>query len=133
MHIHRSLSCILSIFISIRFICLGGITQTDKWFRLYFVPRKLTETVTPYTLRLHYNAVLYNADSIITRSPRGSQIFSQYNMCENVSRRSRFTQCKLCNSYSLCIFQPSLTPLISPRGGVNGHSIYKAYIIGHHV
>ena len=38
-----------------------------------------------YTLQLHYNAVLYNAvlynvDSIITRSPRGSQIFFQYNV-----------------------------------------------------
>ena len=32
------------------------------------------------TLQLHYNAVLYKADSIITRSPRGSQIFFQYNV-----------------------------------------------------
>jgi len=47
------------------------------------------------TLRLHYNAVLYNADSIITRSPRGSQIFFQYTVCENVSRGLRYTQCKL--------------------------------------
>ena len=42
----------------------------------------------PNTLRLHYNAVLY------TRSPRGFQIFFKY-MCENVSRRSQYTQCKL--------------------------------------
>jgi len=35
-----------------------------------------------------YNAVLYNADSIIT-SPRGSQVFFQYTVCESVSRRSR--------------------------------------------
>jgi len=56
-----------------------------------------------YTLRLHYNAVLYNTDSIITRSPHGSQIFFQYTMCENVSRWSRYTHCKLWKSYSLCI------------------------------
>ena len=31
------------------------------------------------TQRLHYNAVLYNADSIIMRSPHGSQIFSRVN------------------------------------------------------
>ena len=32
------------------------------------------------TLQLHYNVVLYNTDSIITRSPLGSQIFFQYNV-----------------------------------------------------
>ena len=63
------------------------------------------------TLRLHYNGVLYNADSIITWSPHGSQIFFQYTMCENVSRRSRYTQCKLWKSYSLCISLPSFTPV----------------------
>ena len=42
------------------------------------------------TLRLHYNA-----DSIITWSKGGSQIFVQYTMCENISRRSWYTQCKL--------------------------------------
>ena len=67
-----------------------------------------------HTLRLHYNAFLYNADSIITRSPRGSQIFIQYTMCEHVSRQSRYTQCKL--------WFPSQVwhQLIFPRGGVNG-------------
>ena len=47
------------------------------------------------TLRLHYKAVLYNADSIIKWYQRGSQIFYLYNVCENVSRPSRYTQCKL--------------------------------------
>ena len=74
------------------------------------------------TLRLHYNAVLHNADSIITWSPRGSQIFFQYTMCENVSRRSRYTQCKLWKSYSLCISLPSLSPVnlvIRVNGSLN--------------
>ena len=53
------------------------------------------------TLRLHYKAVLYNPNSIIKQSPRGSQIFFQYTVCENVSRRSRYTQCKLWKLYSL--------------------------------
>ena len=55
------------------------------------------------TLRLHYNAVY---------------IYFQY-ICENV-RRSQYTQCKLWNSYSLCISYPSLTPVNLPWGGVNG-------------
>jgi len=37
------------------------------------------------TLRLHYNAGLYNADTV----------------CENISRWSRYSQCKLWKSYSL--------------------------------
>jgi len=57
----------------------------------------------------------YNADSIITLSPR-----FQYFVSENVSRRLRFTQCKLWNSYSLCISEPILTPVNLPWGGVNG-------------
>ena len=56
---------------------------------------KLSQIPDVNTLRLHYNAVLYNADSIRTRSLRGSQIFFQYTMCENASRRSWYTQCKL--------------------------------------
>jgi len=55
------------------------------------------------TLQLHYNAVLYNAVLYITRSPRRSQLFFQYTMCENVSRWSQYTQCKLWKSYYLCI------------------------------
>ena len=70
-----------------------------------------------YTLRFNYKQFschinyfflchLFNilhCDSIITRSPHGSQIFFQYTVCENISRRSRYTQCKLWKSYSLCI------------------------------
>ena len=33
---------------------------------------------------------LLNADSIIMRSPHDSQIFFQYNMCENVKIRTPF-------------------------------------------
>jgi len=47
------------------------------------------------TLRLHYNVVLYTADSIIMRSLCGSQLFSQFNVFENVSRQSQYTQCKM--------------------------------------
>ena len=72
-----------------------------------------------HTLRLHYSAVLYNADTILTWSPRCSQIFLQYTVCENISRRSRYTQCKLWKSFSLCISKHSLTPVNLPRGGVN--------------
>jgi len=39
----------------------------------------------------------------IMRSTRGFQIFFQCTMCENGTRRSRYTQCKLWKSYSLCI------------------------------
>ena len=53
-------------------------------------------------------------------SPRGSQIFSQYNLCENVSRRSWYTQSKLWKSYSLCMSEPSLTTVNLPWGGDNG-------------
>jgi len=53
---------------------------------------------------------------LITRSPHGSQIYFQCNMCENVSTQLRYTQCKLWKSYSLY-----LTPVTVnlPRGGVN--------------
>ena len=42
------------------------------------------------TMRHHYNA-----DTIIMRSPCGSQILFQYTVWENISRWSRYTQCKL--------------------------------------
>ena len=83
--------------------------QGKYWYHCYNVlgiTRSLTGDWTRgqhSTLRLYYNAVLYNADTITTRSPRGSHIFFQYTMCENVSRRSQYTQCKLWNSYYLCI------------------------------
>jgi len=54
-------------------------------------------------IQKYVQGYLSPADIIITWSPHGSQIFFHYNMCENVSRRSRYTQCKLWNSYSLCI------------------------------
>ena len=60
--------------------------EKSNWLK----PKKST------TFRIH-------CDSIITRTLRGFQIFSQYNVCENVSRWLRYTQCKLWKSYSLCI------------------------------
>jgi len=42
--------------------------------------KRFQSTRINHTLRLHYNAVLYNSDTIITRSPRCSQIFFQYTM-----------------------------------------------------
>ena len=69
-----------------------------------------------------------HCDSIITLG--GSQIFFQCTMCENVSRRSRYTQCKLLVGIS----QPRLTPVnLPPEAGATGHSIYNAYVIGGHV
>ena len=43
------------------------------------VTMKVTKQVMDFTLWLHYNAVLYNVDSIITWSPRGSQNRPRYN------------------------------------------------------
>ena len=84
---------------------LNNLLNFKKWMSFWSNLKSVKQYIIPMvaTLRLHYNSVLYNADSIITRSPHGSQIFSQYNMCENISRRSRYTQCKLWKSYSLCI------------------------------
>ena len=71
------------------------------------------------------NAVLFDANPIITWSPLGPKVFFQYNMCENVSRRSitlnipLYKQSKLWKSCSLCISWPSLTPVNLPWGGVN--------------
>jgi len=49
---------------------------------------------------------------------------NRYNiMCENVSRRSQYTQCKLW-SCTPCVF-PS-HQLISPEAVSTGHSIYNA-------
>ena len=64
--------------------------------------------------------LLVHCDSIITRSLRGSQMFFQNTRCESVSRRSRYTQCKLGKSYSLCFSSLVWHQLIFPRGGVNG-------------
>ena len=43
------------------------------------VTMKVTKQVMDFTLWLHYNAILYNVDSIITRSPRCSQNRPLYN------------------------------------------------------
>ena len=51
-----------------------------------------------YTLQLHNNTVLYNAHSVITRSHIWLPIFFKYIMYKNVSRQSRYTQCKLWKS-----------------------------------
>jgi len=40
------------------------------------------------TLRLHYNAVLYNAESVLTQSPRGSQILFE-NEINTVNRAAQ--------------------------------------------
>ena len=64
------------------------------------------------TFRIH-------CDSIITRSLRGFQVFSQYNVCENRTP---------------CVFPSQVWhQLISPEAVSTGHSIYNAYVIGNHV
>jgi len=84
-------------------------------------------------LWFHYNTILYNTISIETRLPLGSQIFVQYNMWQNVSKRSRYKQCKLWNSYS-CVFSSQVWhQFIFPGAVSTGHSIYNAYVIGNHV
>ena len=62
-----------------------------------------------YTLRLRYNTVLYNADSIITMHNANCEIRTP------------------------CVF-PSLVwqPLIFPRAVSTCHSIYNAYVVGDH-
>ena len=56
-----------------------------------------------YTLRLHYNTVLYKADSIITRCPRGSQIFFQYK-CVKMSADNRGIHNASCENRTPCVF-----------------------------
>ena len=77
------------------------------------------------TFQVHCNSIITR--SYITRSLLGSQIFFQYTVCENVSGRQRYTQCKLRKSYYMCISQPSLTPVNLPRGYVNYTQIYFPY------
>ena len=69
---------------------------------------------------------LYTATPYITRTSLGSQIFFQYNVCENVSRWSPYTQCKLWKSYSLCI---SYSMSRSPTGVWHYWKIeYRAFV-----
>ena len=69
------------------------------------------------TLRLHYNAVLYNADSIITRSPRGSQIFFQYKCQQTIAVLHNAS----CENRTPCVFPSQVWhQLIFPWGSVNG-------------
>ena len=56
-----------------------------------------------YTLRLHYNAVLYNADSIITWSPRGSKYFSSI-LCVKMSANDRGIHNSSCENRTPCVF-----------------------------
>ena len=68
-------------------------------------------------LRLHYNAVLYNADSIMKMSPDDH----------------KYTQSKLWNC-TLCIFPSQVWhQLIFPEAVSTGHSVYNAYVIRYHV
>ena len=81
------------------------------------------------------NAALFDANPILTRSPRGPQIFFQYNMCENVSRRSitRTYRCihnASCENGAPCVFAGQVWhQLIFPAVVSIGYSIYKAYVI----
>jgi len=70
-----------------RSVVLSHITKRGNCFQEFIT-----------TLRLHYNAVLYNTDPIITRSPRGSQIFFQYKYVK-MSAEDRGIH----NASSLCI------------------------------
>ena len=84
------------------------------------------------TLRLQYNAVQYNADSIITRSPRGSQIFFQYK-CVKLSADDRGIHNASCENRTPCVFPSQVWhQLIFPWGSVNG-SLNNAYVMGDHV
>jgi len=56
-----------------------------------------------YTLRLHYNAVLYNAHSIITRFPRGSKKCFQYK-CVKMLADDRGIHNASCENRTPCVF-----------------------------
>ena len=75
---------------------------TNRYLSLLHSHTALVEDIDNWTWSyiVHFNSIITR--SYITRSPGCSQIFFQY-MCENVSRRSWYTQCKLWKSYSLCI------------------------------
>jgi len=71
------------------------------------------------------NAVLFEANPILTRSPRGPpNIFPVQHVwkCQqtiDVLKHMLYTQCKLWKSCSMCICWPSLTQVYLPWSGVN--------------
>ena len=68
------------------------------------------------TLRLHYNA-----DTIITRSPLGSEIFFQYNYVQKCQQAIAVLYNASCEIHTPCVFpRLSLIPVSLPLGGVNG-------------
>ena len=84
----------------------------------------LTQTFGLFTYEYLQSAISVHCDSIITRSPHGSHIFLQYNMCENVSKRSRYTQ------YKLPVFPSQVFhQLIFPVAVSTGHMIYTQSIL----
>ena len=70
----------------------------NNWIFLIIVYRSVA-----YTMRLHYNAVLYNADSIITWSPRGSKYFSSI-LCVKMSANDRGIHNSSCENRTPCVF-----------------------------
>ena len=79
------------------------------------------------TLRLHYNAVLYNMVSAWLPN-----ICPVYTVCENVSRRWRYNAS--CENRTPCVFPSQVWhQLIFPEAVSTGHSKNNAYVIGDHV
>ena len=77
----------------------------------------------PNALRLHYNAVLYNADSACSSI-----------MCVKMSAGDRGIHNASCENGTPCVFPSQVWhQLIFPEEVSTSHSIYNAYVIGDHV
>ena len=118
----------------------GKASQTFQWYKVSIVSLNtlgtvFTKALMHTTLRLHYNAVHYNADSIIMRSPRGSQIFVQYTLlCVKMSADDRGIHNASCENRTPWVFPSQVWyQLIFPEAVSTGHSIYNAYVMGDHV
>ena len=76
---------------------------------------------------------IIHCDSIITRSPHGSQIFFQY-ICVKMSADDRGIHNASCENRTPCVFPSQVwQQLIFSEAVSTHHSIYNAYVIGDHV
>ena len=91
--------------------------------RCKIITTQKNSCLTSGTLRLHYNAVLYNAVS--------AWLPNICPVCVKMSANHRGIHNANCENRTPCVF-PS-HQLISPEALSTGHSIYNAYIIGDHV
>ena len=76
---------------------------------------------------------LLHCNSIITGSPRGSQIFFQCK-CVKISADDRGIYNASCENHTPCVFPSQVWhQLIFPEAVSTDYSIYSVYLIGDHV